>query len=123
MQSNLQESKFTHPDVKAIINEIMVAVNIHSSVNAAAPPEVEVYLRVWDCGGQPVFLGLLPAFLTARTLFLLVFNAVHDLQRPCLHLSHQEGRATEEVAEVSTLELMIQWMATIHATLLKKAKL
>ena len=90
-----------------------------SSENTSAP-EMEVFLRVWDCGGQPVFLNVLPAFLTARTLFLLMFNAIHDLQSPCLHLSHCHGSSTEQLDEMSTLELILQWIATIHATLIRK---
>ena len=27
------------------------------------------FLHIWDCGGQPVFLEILPAFLTSRTMF------------------------------------------------------
>ena len=36
-------------------------------------------LHVWDCGGQPVFLDILSAFITARTMFLLLFDASKDL--------------------------------------------
>ena len=32
-------------------------------------------LLIWDCGGQPVFLDIISAFLTSRTFFLLTFNA------------------------------------------------
>ena len=32
----------------------------------AQAPESEVMMHVWDCGGQPVFLDILPPFLTSR---------------------------------------------------------
>ena len=30
------------------------------------------FMHIWDCGGQAVFLEILPAFLTPRTLFFLI---------------------------------------------------
>ena len=49
-----------------------------------------------------------------------MFDASLDLHGPCLHLTHHEGRATEQLDEMSTLQLLVQWMATVHATLLEK---
>ena len=109
--------KFTHSDVQPIVNEL--AANLKSTSNIFVSG-TEVYMRVWDCGGQPIFLDILPAFLTARTLFLLMFDARHDLREPCRHLTHNKRKAKEEQEEITTLELLIQWMATIHATLLKR---
>ena len=109
--------KFAHLDVQPIVTEL--AANLKSGKNVFISGK-EVYMRVWDCGGQPVFLDILPAFLTARTLFLLMFDARRDLQQPCIHLSHRKGNAKEEQEEITTLELLTQWMATIHATLLKR---
>ena len=114
-----EDEKFNHPSVKAIVDEIKAAYS-EPDCQVSSQPDTEVYLRVWDCGGQPVFLNLLSAFLTARTLFLLMFDASLDLHGPCLHLTHHEGRATEQLDDMSTLQLMVQWMATVHATLLGK---
>ena len=120
------KEKFTHPQVKEVVDE---AIKAASSVPSDSPlanataEAIDTYLRIWDCGGQPVFLDILPAFLTARTLFLLMFDARYDLQSPCLHRSHLHGVATGQVAETSTLQLMVQWMALIHATLLRKKSL
>ena len=111
-----EDEKFS---VEGIIDEINAAYSVLNSQDFSQP-DTEVYLRIWDCGGQPVFLNLLSAFLTARTLFLLMFDASLDLHGPCLHLTHHEGRATEQFDDMSTLELMVQWMANIHATLLEK---
>ena len=108
---------FAHSDVNPIVKEL--ASNLQSKSNVFISG-TEVYMRVWDCGGQPVFLDILPAFLTARTLFLLMFDARRDLQQPCIHLSHRKGNTKEEQEEITTLELLTQWMATIHATLLKR---
>ena len=117
-QNSGKKAEFTHPSVQAIFDEILEACS-EIDVNTSAV-DSEVYLRVWDCGGQPVFLNLLPAFLTARTLFMLIFNASLDLQSLCRHLSHFRGQASEQLDEMTTLQLMVQWMATIHTTLLKK---
>ena len=51
---------------------------------------------------------------------MLMFDASLDLQSPCQHLSHINGQASKQLDEMTTLQLLIQWMATIHATLLKK---
>ena len=109
--------KFAHSDVQPIVTELASTLQSKSNVFISG---TEVYMRVWDCGGQPVFLDILPAFLTARTLFLLMFDARHDLQQPCAYLTHHKGKAKEEQEEITTLELLTQWMATIHATLLKR---
>ena len=42
----------------------------------------EVLLHLWDCGGQRVFLDVLPAFLSSRTMFLLMFDASKGLDAP-----------------------------------------
>ena len=84
-------------------------------------PNSEVLLHVWDCGGQPVFLDVLPAFLTSRTMFLLFFDARQDLQNICSSLSYKEGRVVSKSEEnSSTLQLLTQWMASIHAMLTRK---
>ena len=122
----LKIGKFTHPQVKEIVDEAIEAASapadspVSESLANASAEAIDTYLRIWDCGGQPVFLDILPAFLTARTLFLLMFDARYNLQSPCLHRSHLHGVATEQVADMTTLQLMVQWMALIHATLLRK---
>ena len=110
--------KFTQSNVLPIVKEL--ATNLQSKKGNVFISGTEVYMRVWDCGGQPVFLDILPAFLTARTLFLLMFDARHDLRQPCTYLTHHKGKAKEEQEEITTLELLTQWMANIHATLLKR---
>ena len=67
-----------------------------------APPQLEVLMHVWDCGGQPVFLDFLPAFLTSRTMFLLFFDARQNLDEKCKTLSHKAGRVVSKSKEVQT---------------------
>ena len=76
----------------------------------------EVLLCLWDCGGQPVFLDLLPAFLSSRTVFLLMFDASKSLDEPFQVIINIEGQQRkEEVLEISILSLIQKWMASIHA--------
>ena len=81
----------------------------------------EVLMHVWDCGGQPVFLDVLPAFLTSRTMFLLFFDARQNLFDKCSSLSHKAGRVVSKSEEnFTTLQLLTQWMASIHAMYIRK---
>ena len=120
-RSPIKATEFTHPSVKAVFDEIMEAC-VHIDINFpnVSKVDTEVYLRVWDCGSQPALLNFLPTLLTARTLFMLIFDARLNLQSPCQHLSHNNGKASKQLDEMTTLQQLIQWMATIHATLLKK---
>ncbi len=81
------------------------------------------HLNVWDVGGQSVYLNIIPAFLTSKTFFLSVFDARVDLQDRCRSLANYKNKTTEELEEleeVTTLQFLLGWMATIHATLFKK---
>lgn len=114
------DAKFSNKYVKPIVDQIASLLKKVLSSSS----DTEVYLNVWDCGGQPIFLNLLPAFLTARTLFLLMFDARFNLSEKCFHLSQCKGKQPiKELEDFTTLELMVQWMSTIHATLLKKRSL
>ena len=107
--------KFDYTLIEGILKEILSVISTDDRFL-----EEEVYLHVWDCGGQPIFLKILPAFLTARTLFLLMFDARRDLHDQCRSLTYLKGRATEHLEDISTLDLMVQWISTIHTTLLNK---
>ena len=77
------------------------------------------YLNFWDCGGQPPFLEILPAFLTSRTLFLLIFDAEKDLNTNWQSVVHIEGRRIDqEEVRVTTLDYMLNWMSNIHSHLM-----
>ena len=80
------------------------------------------FFHMWDCGGQPVFLELLPIFLTSRTIFLLFFNAAIDLKQPWESSYRTDGKEVVSQGKVnmSTLEMMQRWIALIYSHLLKK---
>ena len=93
---------------------------ISRSENPAAP-QSEVLMHVWDCGGQPVFLDILPAFLTSRTMFLLFFDARQTLHEKCKTLSYKEGKVVSKSdLSFTTLQLLTQWMASVHAMYIRK---
>ena len=80
-------------------------------------------LHVWDCGGQPQFLELLPAFLTSRTMFLLLFDASEDFNNRHTSVHYHQGRKISgEKINITILELLHKWMASIHAHLARIQK-
>ena len=98
-----------------VVNDILMKVKENPGVRA---PEKEVLIRVWDCGGQSVFLEVLPAFLTPRTMFLLMFDASRGLTDKCLIRSFHRGEViNQQEHSSSTLELLLEWMASIHSML------
>ena len=81
------------------------------------------FFHLWDCGGQPVFLELLPIFLTSRTIFLLFFNAATNLTQPW-ESSYRTGKevASQGKVNMSTLDMMHRWIALISSHLFVKKK-
>ena len=82
-------------------------------------------LHVWDCGGQPVFLDILSAFITARTMFLLLFDASKNLI--CNKVRETGIRVGGSLIPgrnltLSRIQLMIQWMQLIYASLVCKSQ-
>ena len=81
-------------------------------------PHSEVLLNLWDSGGQLVFMNVLPAFLTKRTLFMLVFNASKNLGAKLQVNTVRAGEIVHtEDYHLNTTELLLQWMASIDAHL------
>jgi GTPase SAR1 family protein len=75
-------------------------------------------VNIWDCGGQPVFLEILPAFLTPRTMFLLLFDASKDFHKRWQSVITTDGqREVDEEVNETTLEMMSNWSSTIHGHL------
>ena len=106
-----------------VVRNVLQQALLHHESSPKNPPvpQSEVLLHVWDCGGQPAFLDVLPAFLTSRTMFLLVFDARRDLLSKCETLSHKQGRVVSTKEESFTvLQLLMQWMACIHAVTLSR---
>ena len=80
-------------------------------------------LHIWDCGGQPIFLEVLPAFLTPRTKFLLLFDASKDFKERWKSVQFQQGRDIPgEEVNMTISELLDKWMATIHSHLSSKTE-
>ena len=76
----------------------------------------EVLLHLWDCGGQPVFLDSLPAFMSSRTVFLIVFDASKGLEAPFRLITNDKGHRKDDGAlKITTLSVLQKWMASIHA--------
>lgn len=79
------------------------------------------FLHVWDCGGQPVFLEILPAFLTARSMFLLLFDASKNVEEKWKSIRTMDGRSVhEDTSNNTTQNLLFNWMANIHHHLAQK---
>ena len=88
------------------------------SLSSSSP---EALMHIWDCGGQPVFLDILSAFLTQRTMFLLLFDASLPLSDKYQESWRHEGHTYPgRELNITILQLMMQWMQLIHASLVAK---
>ena len=104
-------------DVRQIVNKVM----FYASKYSFHELEPEHWIRVWDCGGQKVFRTILPAFITQKTLFLLMFDARDDLYKKCASVYNHPGSRPSILDEnLTVMELILKWMATIHASLSKE---
>ena len=93
----------------------------HQEKGSHSDKNGEVIMHIWDCGGQQVFLDILSAFLTPRTIFIYVFNASKPLNSKYNESWRHEGKTYPGKEQVLTvLQLMIQWMQLIHASLVVK---
>ena len=83
----------------------------------------EVVMHIWDCGGQPVFLDIVSAFLTSRTMFLLLFDGSVDLSSMYQEKWHHKGIAIPgREQNITQLQLMKQWLQLIHSSLVKESE-
>ena len=112
----------------SFLQEVHEIANVHVIDSAMAKSKnlasedihLQPFLYLWDCGGQPVFLEVLPTFLTSRTMFLLVFDASKSLKERMPSLHYEEGqRIHHGMTNTTTLQLMEKWMTNIHAYLVK----
>ena len=104
---------------REVVRDILSrAIEIAKNNPNAQVPLIEILLHLWDCGGQAVFLDILPAFLTPRTVFLSLYDASRELTDPCLIQSFKEGKViAEQYHNATTVELLLEWMASIYAML------
>ena len=113
-QKYAQDAAHVHEHVTQNVVDKALQQGEHSPSSKST----EVVMRICDCGGQPVFLDILSAFLTQRTMFLVLFDASLPLNS-----THQEDwRHTYPGKEqnITILQLMMQWMQLIHASLVAK---
>ena len=112
-----QSHLFQHPDVKEIVFKVIICASRYPFHDL----EHEHWIRVWDCGGQKVFRTILPAFITPKTMFLLMFDARDDLYKKCASVYNHPGSRPSILDEnLTVMELILKWMATIHASLSKE---
>ncbi|XP_011408707.1 PREDICTED: uncharacterized protein LOC105315682, partial [Amphimedon queenslandica] len=77
--------------------------------------KAQPFMHIWDCGGQAVFLEILPAFLTPRTLFFLIFNAAKSLDKKWENIRNTKGNMIcDNLESMSTKNLLFNWIANIH---------
>ena len=125
--TNENISKEYRQEINSIKNEVVRnvlsrALELAEQNPHAQAPEVEMWVRVWDCAGQSVYLDILSAFLTPKTLFMLLYDARKDMDDKCISLSHQNDQITQvQKQNCSYVEMLSQWMATIHVTLTEEA--
>ena len=84
----------------------------------------EIFLHVWDCGGQPVYLNALPPFLSALSAFLLVFDASIDLEENVKLIWYDDDKKLDDVnLPISYTDLFKQWLAAIDSYLPRQLKM
>ena len=116
--SKLLEIKKDH--YEELIKHIKLE-KLFSQYRNRVKPTSEVVMHIWDCGGQPAFLDIVSAFLTSRTMFLLLFDGSVDLSSMYQEKWHHKGIAiTGREQNITHLQLMKQWLQLIHSSLLAK---
>ena len=110
--------------IKSIMSKVSLRVtkiklDRSQSKHSSSEPQYEhkTWMRVWDCGGQRMFRVITPAFLSSKTLFLLLFDARHRLDEMCVSSSYHNGKEIKMEGEtpLTNLEFLQQWMALIHS--------
>ena len=116
--SDLQPQRLSYADVKNFLDECIQTVS-EKAEKLERHTRCHYVLHVWDCGGQPVFLNIISAFLTVRTFFLLVFNAEVGIQEQCgAGTISYKGKPDPAGEHQSTnIKLLIRWMRLIYARL------
>ena len=100
---------------KEVVDDILKVAKLHPHVK---PPKEEILMNIWDCGGQAVFLDILPTFLTPRTMFVLMYDASRSLTDKCLiKIFRDDEEIHSQEHKATTLELLLEWMTSIHAML------
>ena len=120
--SSISEEKieeFEKSHVQSLLSEAIVRAN-SIPMSSARIIKLQPFLHVWDCGGQPIFLEILPAFLTSRTMFLLLYDASKSFKEKWQSVQTVEGeRRFEEEVNITTIDFLLNWLSNIHIHLAK----
>ena len=109
---------YENRSVRGIVDKVMK----YASNTISKKRKQETWMRVWDCGGQHVFRTILPAFVTSRSMFVLMFDARQYFDRTCISRTNLDGRVIAAQDEhLTTQEVLLRWMATIHSALCQKS--
>ena len=115
----VSDSKFTEKasEIQASVFEEVISQPFQQQ-HTKGP---DVVLNIWDCGGQPVFLDIISAFLTSRTMFLLLFDASLNLDGMYKEMWRHGGKSfLGREQNVTRRQLMMQWMQLIYTSLVAK---
>ena len=120
--SSISEKKveeFEKSHVQSVLSEAIARANF-IPMSSARNIKPQPFLHVWDCGGQPIFLEILPAFLTSRTMFLLLYDAAKSFDEKWQSVQTVQGeRRVEEEVSITTVDLLLNWLSNIHIHLAK----
>ena len=116
----VKDSRFAEKasEIKASVFEEVISQALQQWHTNKNP---DVVLNIWDCGGQPVFLDIISAFLTSRTMFLLLFDASLNLDGMYKEMWRHGGKSfLGREQNVTRRQLMMQWMQLIYTSLVTK---
>ena len=116
----LEESDVVLESIKdEVVKEVLVKAYkmYYDQLEDKKEEETEIYLHVWDCGGQLVYLNALPPFLSAISAFFLVFNTTKKLNSNVELIWNEKGKQLKRSANlcISYIDLLSQWLAAIHS--------
>ena len=118
--SSLEDTKsieyLEQTHVESVFSKAVDCARFITKINVTPQP----FVHIWDCGGQPVFLEILPAFLTSRTMFLLLYDASKGFHEKWKSVQTIQGeRKGDEEVDMTTLDLLHSWLSNIHIHLAK----
>ena len=90
-------SKCTEDAAIEAVNEEIIRKALWTASAHHSDGSPDIVMHIWDCGGQPVFLDILSAFLTSRTMFFLLFNLSVELETMYQELRHHKGKVIFQV--------------------------
>ena len=110
-------------ETKCVTYDGIISEAKQQSVQPQAHDNPDVVMHVWDCGGQPAFLDVISAFLTPRTMFILLFDASIPLDKLYEEKWYHKGKVIMgREQNITHLQLMMQWLQLIHSSLVVKSE-